>query len=194
MTTNKTISHPQMVAALVKPGADILATLTPEKVNMLHAAVGIAGEAGELLERMIIVQRRTEIGWRAEDRENVLEELGDLEFYTEQLWQAVRPKSTVTRITPANLASTMTVEDVVVHATEILDTVKKHVVYNQDLDRNKIIGLISQLDHAMAGVRRRFCFARIDVLQGNIDKLSTRYEKLQYTDEAAAARADKAEA
>lgn len=50
-------------------------------LNILHAAVGIAGEAGELLDA---VKKH----WAYEkplDRENVIEELGDLEFYTQAL-------------------------------------------------------------------------------------------------------------
>ena len=50
-------------------------------LNILHAAVGISGEAGELLDA---VKKH----WAYEkplDRENVIEELGDLEFYMQAL-------------------------------------------------------------------------------------------------------------
>lgn len=40
--------HQDLVAALVKPGADIQDTLTPGKVHLLHMALGIVTEAGEL--------------------------------------------------------------------------------------------------------------------------------------------------
>lgn len=70
-----------MVAALAKPGADIIATLTPEKAHSLHMAVGISGEAGELLDAV----KKSVIYNKELDRENVIEELGDLEFYLEGL-------------------------------------------------------------------------------------------------------------
>lgn len=53
--------------------------LSDKQADLLHMAVGIAGEAGELLEAIlhhILYQQ-------ALDKENVVEELGDLEFYIE---------------------------------------------------------------------------------------------------------------
>ena len=75
------IPFPDMVNALAKPGADIIATLTPEKAHMLHMAVGISGEAGELLDAV----KKSVIYNKELDRENVVEELGDLEFYLQGL-------------------------------------------------------------------------------------------------------------
>ena len=48
------VTHPELVAALAKPGADIVATLTAEDAPSLHMAVGIAGEAGELLDALCL--------------------------------------------------------------------------------------------------------------------------------------------
>ena len=70
-----------MVETRSKPGEDILASLTPEKADLLHAAVGIAGEAGELLDAV----KKHVIYNQPLDEENVREELGDLEFYMERL-------------------------------------------------------------------------------------------------------------
>lgn len=75
------INFQDMVAALAKPGADIIATLTPEKAHSLHMVVGISGEAGELLDAV----KKSVIYNKELDRENVVEELGDLEFYLEGL-------------------------------------------------------------------------------------------------------------
>lgn len=79
------IVHSDMVAALAKPGADIVASLTPEKAHLLHMAVGIAGEAGELLDAI----KKAVVYNKPLDLENVVEELGDLEFYMEGLRQGV---------------------------------------------------------------------------------------------------------
>lgn len=73
------ITHPELVAALAKPGADLIAGLTPESAHLLHMAVGVAGEAGELLDAV----KKHAVYVRPIDRENVVEELGDLEFYME---------------------------------------------------------------------------------------------------------------
>lgn len=77
------ISHSQLVAALVKKPQDILDTLTPEGMDMIHAVLGISGEAGELLDAV----KKASVYNKPLDRENVIEELGDLEFYMEQLRQ-----------------------------------------------------------------------------------------------------------
>lgn len=74
-------SHKVLASALAKPGADIVASLTPESAHALHMAVGVAGEAGELLDAV----KKFAIYVKPIDRENVVEELGDLEFYMEGL-------------------------------------------------------------------------------------------------------------
>jgi NTP pyrophosphatase (non-canonical NTP hydrolase) len=77
--------HATMVATLVKSGAAILEQLDPAKVDAMHAAIGIAGEAGELLDGV----KKHVIYNKPLDRENLIEELGDLEFYMEQLRQNI---------------------------------------------------------------------------------------------------------
>jgi NTP pyrophosphatase (non-canonical NTP hydrolase) len=74
-----------MVAALVKDGQLIIDTLSPEKMHTLHMAAGISGEAGELLDAV----KKYVIYNKALDRVNVIEELGDLEFYMEGLRQGL---------------------------------------------------------------------------------------------------------
>lgn len=74
-------THPELVANLVKPGSDIVATLSPLDAHILHMAVGVSGEAGELLDAV----KKAAIYQKPIDRENVIEELGDLEFYMEGL-------------------------------------------------------------------------------------------------------------
>lgn len=72
------------VSRLVKPGADILDSMTPADAHKLHMAVGIAGEAGELLDAI----KKGVIYNKPFDEPNIIEELGDLEFYMEGLRQA----------------------------------------------------------------------------------------------------------
>ena len=79
----KEISYEEMVSILVKPGSDILKSLTPKQCDMLHMAVGVSGEAGELLDAV----KKATVYQKEIDRENIIEELGDLEFYMEGLRQ-----------------------------------------------------------------------------------------------------------
>lgn len=68
-----------MVVALVKNPRDILETIKPKQMNLLHMGVGVAGEGGELLDAV----KKYAIYNKPLDLENVIEELGDLEFYME---------------------------------------------------------------------------------------------------------------
>lgn len=72
-----------MVRALVKPPEEILATLTPEKVDAWHMATGVAGEAGEVSE---VIKKHIVYG-KELDRTKLVKEMGDLEFYLEGLRQ-----------------------------------------------------------------------------------------------------------
>ena len=72
------------VSRLAKPGGDILKSMTARNAHILHMAVGIAGEAGELLDAI----KKGVIYNKPFDEPNIIEELGDLEFYMEGLRQA----------------------------------------------------------------------------------------------------------
>ena len=76
-------AYSQMVDSLAKPGEQILAEMTRSQAHNLHMAVGISGEAGELLDAV----KKSTIYQKELDIENVIEELGDLEFYMEGLRQ-----------------------------------------------------------------------------------------------------------
>ena len=73
--------HADMVSELSKPGEVILAELSPHRAAVWHHATGIGTEAGELL----TTAKAYSIYGKPVDRENVVEELGDLEFYMQGL-------------------------------------------------------------------------------------------------------------
>ncbi len=79
------IIHAEMVTALAKSGETIVAEISGNEAHMLHMAIGIAGESGELLDAV----KKNVIYRKPLDLENVIEELGDLEFYLEGIRQAV---------------------------------------------------------------------------------------------------------
>lgn len=86
------INHADMVTVLAKPGEAILESLTPLDAHLLHMAVGVSGESGELLDAI----KKATIYRKPIDRENVIEELGDLEFYMEGVRQALNITRQVT--------------------------------------------------------------------------------------------------
>lgn len=73
--------HALLVENLAKPGQSILSELDAKKAHILHMAVGICGEAGELIDAV----KKSAIYGKELDHPNVIEELGDLEFYMEGL-------------------------------------------------------------------------------------------------------------
>jgi NTP pyrophosphatase (non-canonical NTP hydrolase) len=75
----------RFVASRIKPGEEIADSLTGEEANLWHLATGVAGEAGELLDAV----KKSVIYRKPLDRENVIEELGDIEFYLEGIRQAL---------------------------------------------------------------------------------------------------------
>lgn len=111
--------YKEMVKALIKPGEDIVKTMTPEQANLWHLATGVSGEAGELL-----------------------------------------------------------------------DAVKKHVIYNKPLDRVNVVEEIGDIFFYMEGVMQSLNISEEEVLHHNMDKLGVRYSS-GYSDKAAQERADK---
>lgn len=71
--------HAAMVRRLKKDPEKISDWMSVNDHDLVHMALGIAGEAGELVDA---IKRATVYG-RDLDVENVIEELGDLEFYME---------------------------------------------------------------------------------------------------------------
>ena len=78
-----------MVSRLFKPGEDVMKTLTPDKIELAHAVFGISGEGGEVLDQI----KKHIFYNKPLDMDNVVEELGDTEFYLE----ALRSKLDITR-------------------------------------------------------------------------------------------------
>lgn len=75
------LNYSQMVMELAKPAENILElhNMFPEMAHLQHMALGVSGEVGELVDA---IKKHTVYG-KIIDRENVIEELGDIEFYLE---------------------------------------------------------------------------------------------------------------
>ena len=112
-------TYSDFVAVRAKGGEDIQASLDPGKCDLMHMAIGISGEAGELL-----------------------------------------------------------------------DAVKKHVIYGKPLDWENVIEELGDLEFYLAGIRNTLSLPRQFIIETNVAKLQKRYP-VQYTDAAAIARADK---
>lgn len=70
-------THREFVRKLCKAGSVIAEELTPDDCHRLHMAIGISGEAGELLDSI----KKATIYRKPLDIANIVEECGDLLFY-----------------------------------------------------------------------------------------------------------------
>ena len=84
-------NHAAMVAELTKPAEEIIAEMTPRKANLIHMIMGVSGETGELLDAI-----KKHVAYNKPiDREHIIEELGDIEYYL----QGLRAELGITRDT-----------------------------------------------------------------------------------------------
>lgn len=74
---------------------------------------------------------------------------------------------------------------------ELVDAIKKFSIYNKELDIENVIEELGDLEFYMEGIRATLGISRQTTLDHNIQKLSKRYEGLQYADHKAINRADK---
>lgn len=76
-------------------------------------------------------------------------------------------------------------------AGELLDAIKKKVIYQKPLDRANVIEELGDIEFYLEGLRQELGISRDETLAENINKHSARYAKLTYSDADAIARADK---
>ncbi len=76
-------------------------------------------------------------------------------------------------------------------AGELLDAVKKCVIYKKNLDLDNVIEELGDIEFYLEGLRQILQVTRAETLNANIDKLGTRYKNFQYTNKQATERADK---
>jgi hypothetical protein len=185
------ITHPELVRRLFKDPTTI--EWTPFKTNLIHAAVGLAGEAGEVLD--LLVDANVVTLSQPDYHRRILRELGDCLFYMEALDQTLG----VTTV-PSNLQVSVPVGDTeflklrtqhfAVAATQVLDLVKKQVFNNREGLAGPTISALELCAQVHDEICTALGYMRHSAAQDNIEKLSARYEGLSYSDEAAAARKD----
>ena len=102
----------------------------------------------------------------------------------------------------AEIAASMTAEEAhLIHmvlgicgeAGELLDAIKKAVVYKKPLDLTNVVEELGDIEFYLEGLRQGLGVDREATLLGNIQKLSKRYAAGNYSDAAAQLRADKTE-
>ena len=187
---NPEVKYNDMVAALIKDGSLILASLTPEKCNALHMAVGIAGEGSEMLGCFLAE------GLSMFDRVNAVEEFGDMEFYLRGLVAELDMTVCWPELTNPSPESFLRLAAIVsVQAGNVLDAIKKWVVYDKSRIDVDMATPINNLIMSLATLYLTADITREEAKDENISKLLTsekaRYKLGTYTDQQASDRQDK---
>lgn len=76
-------------------------------------------------------------------------------------------------------------------AGELLDAIKKHVIYQKPLDVENVKEELGDLLFYMSNLMQSVGLSFEEVLQHNVDKLSIRYSSGSYSNKQAQERADK---
>lgn len=79
------VTHMELVAALAKNSDEIMDDLNSYDCHLIHMIMGVCGETGELLDAI----KKSVIYRKELDMANIIEELGDIEFYLEGLRQGL---------------------------------------------------------------------------------------------------------
>jgi hypothetical protein len=219
--------HKELILRLLKPGQQLIDEMTPEKANILHAIIGLCGEAAGEVEAAVLPLRQMNVFidghtnwwdpvqgmdyvWPGIDRENMLEELGDLLFYegafreftgtdscscyppSSCLWVHERSPAELAKLPhyPKKKIACDLIGALTVATGRLTDVAKKHVMYAQELNSSKLVQAISDFNWAISQLAVLLGFTEMDVRQHNIDKLNKRYPE-GYNDQAAKDRVDK---
>lgn len=171
--------HVQLVKDLAKPGNDILQQLTAEDCHILHMLIGVIGEVLEL--ELAVITQDHEL-----TAAEVVEELGDIEFYLTGLCISFS-------IDPSTDASTNkigTLAQLRIAAEDLLTAIKRYIIYNQRDKYDNVRGALEYLRKCLRSYYTTHDIPQGEVLHKNIIKLRKRYGET-YSDTAAKARKDK---
>ena len=163
----------------------------PRMEPLVHAAVGVCGEAVELM--------------FSTDGTNMLEELGDLEFYVEaavqQLEQLAGEGSTVRERFEGQAfellagCDSVGVSDIAYYGNEVLDGAKKLWVYRKPFEEMeiKLVTALANVKACMLAMYEELGTSEASIRAMNQAKLGARYPEGVYSDKDAQERKDKLE-
>jgi NTP pyrophosphatase (non-canonical NTP hydrolase) len=176
--------YEQMVKALFKSGEKMKEEFLVDDFELLHSAMGICTEAGEIYE---IISGAIEY-----DKNHLVEELGDLDFYLTSL--VLNSKFSSLEFENAGLEvveEEFPLDGLILSAAQILDLVKKITVYRKTVEELEFFPLIIKIDRYIDSQAIVLGMTREDIREENKRKLQKRYDQLTYSNDAAIARKDK---
>jgi NTP pyrophosphatase (non-canonical NTP hydrolase) len=97
----------------------------------------------------------------------------------------------MTEVTPFKLSLNHISAGLAGEIGEIVDAIKKHTMYNKELDIPNLKEELGDLEFFLAKLRIILGFTREEILLGNKSKLAVRYSSGSYSNKEAHQRADK---
>ena len=187
----RALPRASMYALMVK---DLLKDMGSHAATVLHAALGISGEAGETIPAVI-----------RDDFPNMVEELGDGLFYAQGLlnmfgWTLEEMLETIASGDDQDLIDDFLQSPgagMVYYASNIIDEVKKTWAYNKEMNVPALKYSLGMYYRMLEETLSEWDLTFDDIEAHNQNKLvsgpNARYPSGKYSDAAAQARADKAE-
>lgn len=142
----------------------------PAKQKVLHAAIGLCTEAGELIDVFDDLQEG-----RAIDVVNLKEELGDMYWYLAILSRELSISSTLPHSTVEKKDTSWHILQLVRSSGDILDLLKKSVYYGANLNEEGISTEVLNLFISLNEISKNWNLAIQDIWETNINKLKARY-------------------
>lgn len=157
----------------------------PIGVHIVHSSMGLLCEVIELYQAR-----------RLEDEENLLEELGDVEFYSTYAASSIG-YSDSRDIVPGSLLDGFTnhtvdtyIDGLILYATDMTDLAKKYAFYGQEFNYTLYLASMRGFVLYLSLLYNTLGVDQLDVRQNNINKLQKRYED-GFSTEASELRKDK---
>lgn len=149
-----------------------------QKLNLSHMVEGLAGELGE-----IVNCTGTELKLKI-DKVNLLEELGDLYWYTScycHLRNVPVPNANTLSV---GLSNDMCFEHLICSISDLVDLVKRFTAYNKEVDRAKELQVVYDIYIALYLFEQAYELDGDKIRENNIAKLRKRYPE-KYSDDLA---------
>lgn len=159
--------------------------IDPQTTDLLHCAIGIVTEAGELC---LAINIDNSI-----DKINILEEVGDVTWYSFNLARLINWTPHL-RLDVASIDNIERAVDLLqIAASELMDHFKRGIYYHKGLDNEHIAKKLHEIHGILESICVYYNISFEKCLQANIDKLAKRYPGNFFTPDAAINRDTDAE-
>lgn len=172
-------SHDDVVRHLAKPEADLVAEFGEDKAGITHMIMGMVTECRELV-----------IAVFANDRVNVKEEIGDFQFYSVGLRQALA-RFYDDAYVPQTFPPIYDVAGFMLQTMNLMDFNKKNYAYDSDLNVQSLYAILDELDSKVQAFADAQQLSMQECIDHNRIKLWTKRYPNGFSNKAATDRLDK---